>query len=211
MAENLKGTLIFDFDGTLADTLMINLKILNELSSFYQFKYTTPSQMQVLRQLPANQVLKKLGINWFKVPWVMRSAKKKLNQYMTQLPICEDLKTTLFSLQKQYQLGIVTTNSRENVDAFLVHNRLGFFDFIYADAKLLGKNFMLKRVLRKEGLSADNTFYIGDELRDIIAAQRCSLQCLSVCWGYNSRGVLIKHNPNNIVEAPQHLLTRLGT
>ena len=53
-------TLIFDFDGTLADTLDINHQILNRLAKWFRFRQTKVQELKALKRLPAGEILKSL-------------------------------------------------------------------------------------------------------------------------------------------------------
>jgi phosphoglycolate phosphatase-like HAD superfamily hydrolase len=52
--------------------------------------------------------------------------------------------------------------------------------------------------------------YVGDEVRDIVAARKAGVDVAAVSWGYNTREVLAKHEPDYLIERPELLPTLLG-
>jgi len=111
----------------------------------------------------------------------------------------------LVALKAHYQLGLVTTNSSGNINKFLSYNQLDFFDFVSCNAKLLGKERALQKTIKKQQLNVSNTLYVGDEIRDIIAAHQCRLAIIAVSWGYNSITALQQQRPNYLVHSVDEL------
>jgi phosphoglycolate phosphatase len=111
--------------------------------------------------------------------------------------------------QRNYKLGIVSSNSEENIRQFLINNNIDFFDFISSGSSLLGKSRNIKKALKQAQLEADSAVYIGDEIRDVEAATKAGVDVVVVSWGYNSKDSLEKNNPNIIVDSPNELLDLL--
>jgi phosphoglycolate phosphatase len=106
-----------------------------------------------------------------------------------------------------YVLGIVTSNSSETVRAFLAAQQLDhLFDFIESCPKLMGKDRMLQRLAKRHDLSLSKMLYVGDETRDIDAANRCKAFSVGVTWGFNSPEVLKAHQPDYLIDHPQQLV-----
>ncbi|MFT5758774.1 MAG: phosphoglycolate phosphatase [Alteromonadaceae bacterium] len=199
------NTLIFDFDGTLADTEQVNFSIMNKLAQQYHFNKMTLDDMQHLKTLSAKDVLKFFQIPWYKTPYILYQGKKRLRQQITTVQTFRHLPQLLVTLKEHYQLGIVTTNSKNNINKFLNNNSLDFFNFISCNAKLLGKERALQKVITQQKLDINNTLYIGDEIRDIIAAHQCKLAIIAVSWGYNSIAALQRQHPNYLVNSVDEL------
>jgi phosphoglycolate phosphatase len=71
-----KKVIIFDFDGTIADTLDSIANIANCLSDEFGWEKLKQEDMDRLRNKEPKEVLKDLGISMIKLP----SAGKKLKQ-----------------------------------------------------------------------------------------------------------------------------------
>jgi len=56
-----------------------------------------------------------------------------------------------------------------------------------------------------------DTFYIGDETRDIDAAQQCNIPSIAVAWGFNSEQTLMRSKPSYLAKTPHDLLRIIST
>ena len=199
--------IIFDCDGTLADTIDILLSITNRLSAEFGFKSATKEELAQLSNLTSWQILRYSGISIFKFPLLIRKLKAELRNEIPNIQLFPGIKEVLLELKKLgFQLGIITSNSRENVLASLEINGLqGIFTFIYSGSTF-GKHKVIKRWLKKERINAEEVIYVGDETRDIDAAKKTGIKIIAVSWGFNSQSALAAQNPDFLIERPQELI-----
>lgn len=200
-----KPTLIFDFDGTLADTLPLLVRLTNRLAPEYGYRQVQEADIDTLRNLHAREVIRWLRIPWYQLPRLARRFRAELRLQMPQVAPIAAVPTALDNLAVHFSLGIVTTNSVANVRTFLSTHRISHFAFVYASRRLLGKRRTLRRVLRERRLVANHTLYIGDEVRDVEAAQSCGLDALAVSWGANNAIRLQQADPFSVVHRPATL------
>lgn len=203
------NTIIFDFDGTLADTVSLSHQVMNELALKYQFRQLSEADVRRLKEVPAKQVLKFMGISPLKVPFVMAAGKRKIFERIDKVPFDSDFKRLLERF-KDCRLGIVSTNAGKNVRSFLSNHQVSGFDFIYADARLSGKAGVLKKALKRQNCDKTKTVYVGDEIRDIAAAHKAGLKVIAVSWGYNTKGALEAAKPDYLVDDINGLDEALG-
>lgn len=189
-------TLIFDFDGTLADTLAINHQILNRLAKVFRFRQTDTDELKRLKGLPIRQIMQAMEITPFKAPFVMAAGKYQLGKYIDDIQMPKGLVECLQQWQQDYRLGVVSTNSTSNIERFLLKTNAPRFDFIYANARLHGKAKSIERAMKAQGLEKADCIYIGDEIRDIDAARDVGIKCISVTWGYNNKTALENAKPD---------------
>ncbi|MEG3836459.1 MULTISPECIES: HAD-IA family hydrolase [unclassified Microcoleus] len=199
--------IIFDFDGTLADTIDILLSITNRLSVELGFKSATKEQIAQLSNLTSWQVLQYSGISIFKFPLLIRMLKAELRSEIPNIRLFPGIKEVLLELKKQgFQLGIITSNSRENVLESMKKNALqDTFTFIYSGSTF-GKHKVINRWLKTEHINAKEVVYVGDEIRDIEAARKTGIKVIAVGWGFNSEEALVAHNPDFLIQSPQELI-----
>jgi len=200
-----KGVLVFDFDGTLADSLDMITKIYNVLAKKHKYPSISPQKIEVLRGLSMVAIIAQLPISKIKLPFLYAEGKGEFKKNLENLKPFPGLSTVLSELSKKYTLGIVTSNDSANVKKFLLNHKMDYFDFIYSDKSLFGKGKILRRVLKKYNFSKKNVVYIGDEIRDIDAAREANLKIASVTWGFNSKDALSSNKPDFIVESPEQL------
>ena len=199
--------IIFDFDGTLADTIDILLSITNRLSAEFGFKSATKEELAQLSNLNSWQILQYSGISIFKFPLLIRRLKAELHSEVPHIQLFPGIKEVLLELKKRgFQLGIITSNSRENVWTSLEKNGLqGIFTFIYSGSTF-GKHKVINKWLKTENINPEQVVYVGDEIRDIDAAKKTGIKVIAVGWGFNSPQALAAQNPNFLIERPQELI-----
>lgn len=205
MAEK---TLIFDFDGTIADSFTTLVEIVNELA--VEFNYPLVDELEILRlsNLSSRDIIQQSPVALHKVPFLMKRIKKELNAQIADLSAFEGMKETLNNLyQKGYVLGVITSNWEKSVREFLCRNNLeDYFQFVYSSNNLFGKHRTINKVIRNHQLSIENTFYVGDETRDIESAKKSNIKVIAVTWGFNSSDILQQYNPDHIIDHPRDLL-----
>jgi phosphoglycolate phosphatase-like HAD superfamily hydrolase len=199
-------TAIFDFDGTVADTFDAVISVLNTLAAEYGYRTADPAEVQQLRGLPPIEVAQRLGVAWPKVPQIVARVRKEMMRSMPLVRPCEGMPETLQALQARgLSLGLLTSNSRENVDLFLASHPIAF-EFISTGSGLWGKHRRLAAVLRRRKLLASETAYVGDEVRDIEAGRKLGMPVVAVAWGYTTQALLAQHNPNALATRADDLL-----
>jgi phosphoglycolate phosphatase len=109
------------------------------------------------------------------------------------------------------RLGILSSNTPENIQICLrVNGVADLFEFTAGCFKLLGKARGLKRVIKQEKLHKREVLYIGDELRDVAAAQKAGIDVAAVGWGLNDWPTLARAEPTHQVAIPEELLAITG-
>jgi len=201
--------IVFDFDGTIADTLEAARRILNEMSAMYGFKSVDPDEIDVLRHCNLSELISHLGISKIQLPRLLMQGTKKLKSRIDSLDLIEGVKEAVVALSDRgYELGVLTSNSKENVELFLKkHGLEGKFSFISSTSKLTGKNKHMRSICKTFSIDVGSMLYVGDELRDIKAAKKANVPIVAVSWGFNAREVLTTLSPEYLVDEPGELLT----
>jgi len=203
--KNVK-LIIFDFDGTIADTLSFGIKIANTLSTRYNYGLITNENIDLLRGKSAQDVIKASGIPFYKLPFVAVSFQKEFSKVISALEPFKGINETLTNLKKHFELGILTSNSIFNVNYFLEKNKLqDIFSFVISNKGLFGKSKLMKKIIKNKNLKNDEVIYIGDETRDIEAAHLSKIKVIAVSWGFNTKELLEKFSADYIVKSPFEL------
>lgn len=200
--------IIFDFDGTIADTYQVVIKIVNSLSGEFGYQPLDDKTQKLLRNLSSKEIIKKSGISLFKLPFLAKRVQLELGNYIQDIDSFEGIADVLRSLKQQnYHLGIVTSNVQENVEIFLKRQNLsGVFDFVFASTTIFGKHRIINRAVKNLQLSKKNVVYVGDETRDIRSARKSGVGIISVDWGFHSSQLLNQHYPDALATAPSDIL-----
>lgn len=202
----MKTIVIFDFDGTLADSLHLFIDAINKFSDRFHYKKIRPEEVEMLRGKRPRQILGHLHISLFKLPFVLRRIRREINRGVAQAKPSVDIKGTLTALKSSgCELGILTSNTEQNVKKFLIGNDLDVFDFLYSGNSVFGKGRILRAIIRKNRLSKGRIFYIGDEIRDIDAAKKTGVKMIAVSWGFNTIEALKREGPDYSADTPQQI------
>jgi len=200
--------IVFDFDGTIADTHDALVEITNRLSGEFGYHPLDEQQLLELKNLSSRDIVKTSRISIFKLPFLFKKIKFELGKQIKNLHPVAGLGEALCALKNSgYQLGIITSNEKSNVMDFLKSNDLEhLFDFIYSGIAIFGKDKIMAKFVKENGLNRGEAIYVGDETRDIEAAKKSGLKVIAVSWGFNSAAILAKHQPDYLISHPKELL-----
>jgi len=208
----LYRTIIFDFDGTIADTMEEGLTIFNRIAPEYGIRQIDREEIMELRHLSINQLIDHMGISKTKVPIFIARGTMMMRGSVARLPLIAGMQEMLLSLRPRVdRFGILTSNAVSNVELFLEsHGIRDLFDFISSTSKLTGKSRYLKSIRRQYSLKLGEMLYVGDELRDLKAAKKAGVPFAGVTWGFNSREALAKEDPELLIDHPDEFLCLAG-
>lgn len=200
--------IIFDFDGTLADTLEETRCIYNIMAPDYGLRCVEAHELSTLRNFSLSELLSHLDISKFRVPSLLARGTSMLRERISQIPIIPGLEEIIPALRhKTETFGVLTSNATENVNLFLeTHGLREHFTFVSSTSKLTGKAKHLKAIRKTFSLKATEMLYIGDEIRDVKASQKAGIPCAAVTWGFNSRASLEAASPTHILDDPYQML-----
>lgn len=198
---------IFDFDGTIADTLKYGQNIANKLAEEFNFKRIKEHEIPIIKNKTAQEIIKYLEIPMLKLPRIISRAHQELHLEMENIEPITGLKNILFEIKNSVdQVGIITSNSKKNVEKFLKKHSLGnVFHFIDSSTRILGKSHQIKTIIKKHKFSKYKVLYVGDETRDIEACKKVGIKIAAVTWGFNSAERLKEFEPDYLVDNPMQL------
>lgn len=201
-------TLVFDFDGTIADTLGEMRRIFNQLAPDYGIRQVEEVELDGLRHLSLKQLLSHLNIPKRRVPSLIARGTGVLRDNITRLPLIDGMAEVIVEMRRHVgSFGILTSNTTANVDLFLrAHGLRDPFDFISSTSKLSGKAKHLRAIRKTFSLRTEEMLYIGDELRDVKASRKAGIPIAAVTWGFNSLESLEAMRPDHLFQRPAEFL-----
>ncbi|HVJ46519.1 MAG TPA: HAD hydrolase-like protein [Luteolibacter sp.] len=205
-------TIIFDFDGTIADTMEEGRRIFNLIAPDHGIKTIDREQMESLRGFSINEFITHMGIPKTKVPIFIARGTLLMRKSIGGLPLIDGVGDVLRKLRPTVdRFGILTSNAVENVEVFLgSHGLRDLFDFVWSTSKLTGKSRYLNSARKQFHLKSEEILYVGDEVRDLKAAKKAGVGSAGVTWGFNSHAALAAENPDHLVDTPPELLGLAG-
>jgi len=202
----MKKYIVFDFDGTIADTCK---DFLNIARDFKKDKYKEIN-LEDIRDYGAKYLIKKSGIPFWKLSKFIYQAKVKLKK-RNNIKLFPEILDVLKKLSEDYKIGIISSNSEENIRIVLRRYEIeNLFEFIYSNTSIFGKHLVLKRMCKKYKINPNDIIYVGDEDRDVIAAKKAKIKIIAVIWGFNSEKLLKKENPDYLVNNPKEILEKVS-
>lgn len=201
------GVYIFDFDGTLADTFAVAVTIFNQLSTEFGFRPVRDEELEATRKMSAKEVMVAHGISKTALPRIAARGLSMLHRRMGEVLPFEGIPGILHTLRERgHRLGILTSNSAENVQLFLDRNDLAIFDFVQPSSRLFGKARELRSLLKRNRWKPSEVLFVGDECRDIEAAHKVRIPVVGVTWGFNTPDALSALKPLALLNRPAELL-----
>jgi phosphoglycolate phosphatase len=202
---------IFDFDGTLADSGRWLARELEPLSRRFGFRGVGAAEIEAMRSHDARRIMAELGVAAWKLPFIARHLRRRMAEDAESIPLFPGAKALLRRLAGQgVVLALVSSNSAANVRRILGPEAAALIEHYACGASLFGKAAKFRKVLRAARMKSSETLCIGDETRDIDAAREAGLACGAVAWGYASREILAKGAPTWLFDTPDEVAARLA-
>ncbi len=202
---------IFDFDGTLADSFGWFVQMVNSVALKYGFKQVAMEEVEGLRSLSALQLVRHLEIPLWKMPMIANHVRQLMHQDragITRFAGVDDLLRQLHA--RGALLALVTSNSLANVQHVLGAENLALMHFVECDVSMFGKRARYRKVVRQSGVQPREAISIGDEIRDIEAANQERIPFGAVAWGYTHIDALMAHAPAEVFIQMEDILKRIG-
>src|SRR5882672_264075 len=202
---------IFDSDGTLADTLPWLARAFNQIAARHGIRPINESDHEQLRNLSARHLLQHLKIPLWKIPALVAGVRKLMAEHIHEFCLFDGIAESLQRLHSHgVILGIVSSNSRENVQHILGPENAALIRHHAAGASMFGKATKLRAVLKASRIPAREAIYLGDEIRDAEAARKTGLAFGAVGWGHHPLEILREQKPEECFTEPREVGEKLA-
>lgn len=200
--------IIFDFDGTIANTFDYAVDFLSQESARGP---VNSDQRAALHGLSMAGIARHLGIPWRRMPGLFFKGRHRMSPAMDHIePFggMEDVVRELHS--KRHEMYILSTNTTTNINKFLRRHKMEKnFKHVYGGVGMFGKAPALRRLLREQHIETRKAIYIGDELRDVMAAQSLGVRVIAVTWGFARHDDLKAQGPTGLAKRPADIIRLL--
>ncbi len=205
---NAHPYIVFDFDGTIADSIDLGFRIFNRIAPEYNMRQIDEEIKKEIVTKHPQELLKKYGISNLKVITLLLRLRKEFTQHIDEITLISGMEQALHDIKTAgLRIGILTSNSVANVRKVLDKYKLSsIIDFVYSGKSLFGKDKVIRSMLKKEDISPDNVIYVGDETRDVEASKKVGIPVVAVPWGFSSRLALEAALPSEVADEPAALL-----
>jgi phosphoglycolate phosphatase len=202
---------IFDFDGTLADSFPWFMEVFDQISDRFHFRKMPRVELEALRSCSPTEILRRLGIRAWKMPFIASHMRSLMARDVDRITLFRGVDVTLRQLAEQgTALAVVSSNSQENVRRILGPENAALVRYYECGAALLGKQSKFRRVLARAGVPLEAAISIGDEVRDLEAARRVGIAFGAVSWGYSNVASLRERAPAEVFETFEDLAQKVA-
>lgn len=203
------AAIIFDFDGTIADSFDYVAAFLER--HVRNTHALTDDEKQILRGMTMQQMAIHLGSPKWYLPVLFVVGRRAMGKAMYNVPMFEGMGRVIDKLHAEgHELMIVSSNNRRNIRKFLKqHHLYKYFTDLYGDAGFFGKRRAIRRILKRNSLTSKEAWYIGDEARDVVAAKAADVRVIAATWGFDHADILASHGPTAIAGSPGDIITVL--
>jgi phosphoglycolate phosphatase len=175
---------IFDLDGTLADSFPWFRRNLNGVADRFAFRRVAEHEVESLRHADTREILARLQVASWKLPAIARHMRALKSQRLDEIALFDGVAAMLRTLfLAGCQLALVSSDSEANARRQL-GDLAALFRHFDCGAAVFGKAGKFRRVVRRAGARPADAIAIGDEIRDIEAARAAGIACGAVGWGY---------------------------
>lgn len=199
---------IFDFDGTLADSLTWFRKELPDVVDKHGLPPLSDEKAESLRGLSPKAIMDELEIPAWKLPFLAADVRARAAENVDKIHLFDGITDTLKLLHAQgVELAVVSSNGEVAVKEVLGEELTALFSQFACGAALFGKAGIFRKVIKKAGGTPARTLCVGDEVRDIEAAKEAGCAAAAVDWGFATRDILAEHEPDHLLNSCNQLVS----
>lgn len=200
--------MIFDFDGTMVDSLDSVVDKVHRVVRRFGSRPVTEEWVEHTISGGANSFFSRFRPFRALTDRLIALVQREQGRHLGEFEPVPGLLSVLLLLKKRgYHLGIVSSNTKANVITYL--KRKGWetlFEFIYADGEVGDKAALMGIMLNEQRLRPSHVIYIGDEPRDIVAARQVQIDAVGVTWGFQPKKAFAQVTPKWLIDKPDELL-----
>ncbi len=190
---------IFDFDGTLADSLPWFRSVFAQVARRFRLPELPPEEFEAMRSLSGREVMKRLKVPAWKLPGMVRHMRAMKLAAASSTPLFPGARRLLADLREAgVMVAVVSSDSEASVRAVLGPQTAALVEHFDCGAAAFGKASKFRRMLRRVGVRQGEALSVGDEVRDMEAARLAGIAFGAVAWGYTYPQALADKSPDHM-------------
>ena len=202
---------VFDFDGTLADSAPYFRSVLNQLARKHGFRELGEAEMEAMRGVDSRNLLREMRVPAWKLPLIARHMRGLAARDAAQIRLFPGVDALLARLHAAgVRIAIVSSNAESNIRRILGPENAALVAHYACGASIFGKAAKFRGVLRASGVPRERTLCIGDEARDTEAAAAERLPSAAVTWGYATPELLRAQGPTHVFDSIDEIRAALA-
>lgn len=203
---------VFDFDGTLADSTRTALRAYNHLAEKHGFKLLAEEEIGHFQSLSIPERCRFLGVPPYKIPFLAGEFYGFYQESIKELTLYPGIRELLEALhQLGVKIAVISSNHENNIRNFLHQEGVDYIQEVICSHRIYSKDKMIKGFLKVKGLTTNEVIYVGDECRDIKACKKLKLAIIWVDWGLDLGKAAAVLEPDYMVNTPEQILEIIKT
>jgi phosphoglycolate phosphatase len=187
------NTIIWDWNGTLLDDVSICLESINSMLEERRLGKLTFKSYRNVFTFPVIDYYREVGFDFDKEDWE-EVAMGFMERYFDKLPVCSlfpDAINVLGYLQDRGYRQVILSAMEQNALLSSVNERgiAAYFQKIVGidNHYAAGKSGNGHAIISEYGISAENSWFIGDTLHDAEIARELGCRCMLIANGHQDR------------------------
>ena len=199
---------IFDYDGVLADTLNDLIRFGQQACNQLGVKHTvTKDDLSNLEVMSFATYGRACEVPEHLIDEFVKISLRLFAEKESPPAIFDGLSEVIQHFSTKHKIAIVTTNSSQNVHAFLTQHGLDSLVHAVYGVDTPGSKAQKIAIARERFVKdGEAVFMIGDALSDVRAAKEAGVISIAITWGHQSMETLLRGEPDHIVHSPQKLI-----
>jgi phosphoglycolate phosphatase len=194
---------IFDFDGTLADTEGYLRQIYVDIAS--EKKWISLDKRK-FRHLFTASIWDAAMWSRFR-PWrlahLVNQSRLRLQARSDDIKVFEGMKQIIKDLDAAgYDIYALSRNWQSTVQLVVDKNGLSDIVTVMEKPGFFSKHKSVKKLLAQKKYLHEQTWMVGDEVRDLYAAKRAGVPFIAVTWGFQDQKTLKAFKPTALAKTP---------
>ena len=206
--------LIFDLDGTIADTKASVCEAVNMAMEHFNMPYVSAKQVGKAMGNGALMLIKRLlpsenSSDEDFVYSVFEYYDEAYDITCVKAPFYEGMKEIMLDLKNRgYKIAVLSNKQDRYVKKIIEHSfGVGTLDFVQGQTSLPTKPdptvpLMIAGAL---GVSPEECAFIGDSDVDVVTAKNAGMTGVGCAWGYRPKALLEENSPDFLIESPFEL------
>lgn len=196
----MKRAIIFDFDGTIADTVPIMLDIYHKKAETKGWPVITPTTLVELKKGSIKQAMKWAGVKFWQIPGLLSMGRSYMKERVNDIQMFPGIPQLIKDLPTDTDLYVLSNNDSRTIEQVLIANGLNNKVTVLPRPSLFNKDKSIKRLIKLNTYFNKDVIIVGDEVRDIDAGRKARIHSIGVSWGLQDKSLLEKAKADEVCD-----------
>lgn len=205
----MKKIILFDYDGTILDSMDVVYKEYNKIADKYSMKKVASfSDFMNLYDTNIYDSFFKLGLDKSRVKDFISDFRRPLIEADDKLRLFDKMQDVVRKISKNNIVIVITSNLTEVVEHSIKNHGVKGVSEVIGGDKEISKVKKIKSII--ERYPGMEIYYVGDTKGDIVESKKVGALAVAVTWGHHSKKKLSEAGADYIVNKPEELLKILN-